>query len=354
MRILKHSWVCLFAVIALAIPVTAAGAASTVYPAGAAGDFSAGDAGWTQESRYGGVCVPALTCPAIVNTLETTGGAGGAGDGFIQTAAGGVLSLGIAASSSGTWQSPAFTFNGVDGQSPDKVTFRLSRLADAADFLAVVGTGAGYSVELVNLDGGEGVTLIGERSLAGASTWSAIPEINVPADLLTIGQKYSVKITTTINTPIGIVPAATVGYDNVILEASTSGTGPGGGGDGNGGGPGGGGSGVVPAVVPPGLAYYKNGKLYIGLKCAKKFKPRCAIRAVALTKKKRGKAMTKAVKVKVKAKKSKRAVLKVKPKFRAKVAKMATVKKRKLIVRVKVKSKKKKATTFRKLRVISR
>jgi hypothetical protein len=157
-------------VCALAITSTA-GAAGTSYPPNqAARDFASSQADWTESSAIGGTCVPPLLCPSLTNSYQVSGGA--EDDGFIQSSFVGVL--GVGGTSTGTWQSPPFTYTGADGQSPSAVTFRMSRRSNVSGLLAVSGNAATYSVELLDLTaGGAPIPVVSAATVAGADTWSA-------------------------------------------------------------------------------------------------------------------------------------------------------------------------------------
>lgn len=89
------------------------------------------------------------------------------------------------------------------------------------------------------------------------------------------------------------------------------------------------------------------------IKCPARFKPSCNAVATAVTRRKKGKPMTRAVRVKVRSTRWKRVALLVKPKFRAKIRSLSKVKRKTIHVRIKIKSKrgKKKGTVYHRLRV---
>ncbi|MGA7434105.1 MAG: hypothetical protein WBW44_00645, partial [Solirubrobacterales bacterium] len=110
----------------------------------------------------------------------------------------------------------------------------------------------------------------------------------------------------------------------------------------------------APTTVPDGQGILVGNKLYVRVKCPKRFKPTCKVKAVALTKKKRGKPMTKPVRLKVKNNRFKTKALVVKPKYLKKIKKMATVNRKTLVLRLNIKSKRRthgKSVAFHKLKV---
>ena len=56
-------------------------AATVTYPSGNVSTFATGNGGWTSSTDYGGVCVPAVTCPELSGSYQSSGGAAGGSDG---------------------------------------------------------------------------------------------------------------------------------------------------------------------------------------------------------------------------------------------------------------------------------
>ena len=94
-----------------------------------------------------------------------------------------------------------------------------------------------------------------------------------------------------------------------------------------------------PADVKPGLAVIHKGRLYLRVKCPARFRPACRAKAVVVTKKKRGKAMTARVAVKVKATKWKTVGLKIKPKYRKRFRKLARIDRKTVVLKLRIRSK---------------
>ena len=74
-----------------------------------------------------------------------SGGTGGAGDGFLRSTFGGVAS--VIATARTQWTSPAFSYTGAGGSTPDEVSFTMDRRVNAGALLAVI-SGARYRVFL--------------------------------------------------------------------------------------------------------------------------------------------------------------------------------------------------------------
>ena len=140
---------------AIAISVGTASVAAAVttdyHPTPVSRDFSTSVGGWTHDTDQT-LCVPLVTCPVVSNTHQSTNGAGGNGDGFIRTAVGSVA--GVLSSTTATWSSPTFTYNGAGGEVPDTVSFTMDRRVDAGALLALL-SGAHYEVVLDKAGGAD-------------------------------------------------------------------------------------------------------------------------------------------------------------------------------------------------------
>lgn len=109
-----------------------------------------------------------------------------------------------------------------------------------------------------------------------------------------------------------------------------------------------------PSVIPDGVGYLYTNRLFLRIRCPQGFKPTCNVAAQALTKKTRGKAMTKIARKSVKRGTWKKAGLLIKKQYRKKFEKFAkTPNKRTVTVRLRVRSKKgkRKGDVFYRLRV---
>ncbi|HTU15390.1 MAG TPA: hypothetical protein VMF31_09345 [Solirubrobacterales bacterium] len=335
-------------VVGLALAPATSGAASTTYIGGDSSTFSNSVGGWQSTEEYNGLCLQGLTCPTVGGEYVATGGAGGANDGFIRTTSGTTTLAALLSSSVQIWRSPQFTYNGIGGKVPAALSFDMSKRSGFTDLLAL-GASADYRVTALNQSGGPDRVLIDTRTVGNQTTWEKVPQVPLIPGSLAIGDNYVLEIRTSIGGLAAVLPAGDIDYDSVELTASDSG----------GGGGGGGGGGTVlppPKVIPPGVAYLYKNKLYIRVKCPKAFKPRCRVNAVALTKKRRGKLMTKNVRATVRSGGFIRKALQVKPKYSATVKALAKVNAKTITVRLKIRSSKgkKKGTVFNQLRVLER
>ena len=362
----------------------------STYPGGEPTTFAASLAGWTDSNSYPATCVGGLTCPQFTNSWQSAGGTGGASDGFIRTASSGTTLISLPGTSSATWMSPQFTYDGAQGQEPDTVVYSMARKSAASLLLAsLAGTNVSFRVDILDLTDSTSQPLVESATLSGADVWTNQPGVALSPSDFNIGDEYQVQITSSINVPgVELLPSATFDYDDVALVASKAAdTGPSGPsgptGPTNPTGPTGPTSPTGPTnptgptgptnptgptgptgtgTTPPDFstAVYDGKFLHIRLKCPLRFKPRCLGKAVAVTKKsrkaKRAKPMTSTISAKQKAGKWKVARLKVKARYRKKVAAFAKKPNKKLlIVRQTVRSKKfkhgKKQAVFHKYRV---
>lgn len=247
------------------LAVGGASAATTVYPAGGS-SFTGGPEGWTpgpnaQKSVLGGaLCVEGLTCPTVADEFVPNGGADGTG--YLQTHEGGLLSVGLLAESSGTWESPAFTYGGAAGRQPTEVRFSLARRSELEGLLALPGAEASYTAELVDESAPTGSVVVTDAvALSAAGGWKTASASVAPSSL-TPGHSYKVKIVTTFVTPAAVLPAGGVAYDDVRLSASRSeaegGSGGNGGSDGGNGSNGGNGTGGADSTSGNGTAGSKG------------------------------------------------------------------------------------------------
>lgn len=203
----------------LALAVGGASAATTVSVAMDSG-FDGGPEGWTAAAneQSSPLCIEGLTCPKVTDEYQAAGGVEGSG--YIETKEAGLLSLGAVVESTGTWESPAFTYLGVAGQRPTKVELSLARRAQLADLLGLSGGGASYTVELVDQTTPSAPVVVTNRApLAAVEEWKRTSTAISPA-LLTKGDSYKVRIRTAFVAPATAVPAGGVGYDDVKLTAS--------------------------------------------------------------------------------------------------------------------------------------
>jgi hypothetical protein len=203
----------------LAIGLEQASAATT-FSVALDSTFDGGAEGWTTAANEGSgaLCIEGVTCPAVGNERHATGGVENSG--YIETKEGGLLALGVATESTGTWESPEFAYLGVAGQRPTKVELTLARRAQLASLLGLSGAGATYTVELLDRSTPAGtVVVVNRATLAGAETWKQ-SAIAISPGQLTKGDRYKVRIRTSFVTPAAVVPAGGVGYDDVELIAS--------------------------------------------------------------------------------------------------------------------------------------
>jgi len=204
-----------------------AGAASSTYPPNQeARNFQSSDGGWHSATSFGGLCIPAVNCPTVTNDYAGHGGAGGSSDGYLRTRIGSLL--GVGATSRGIYQSPSFEYTGVGGGQPDAVTLSLARRSTLGTLLAVSGNSADYSVDLVDTSqGGIATSVVDDKPIGDQDSWRVSSASVAPGGLM-LGDSYRVRITSEFKTGVQVVPGGSVGYDDVVLEATKGQSGGGG------------------------------------------------------------------------------------------------------------------------------
>jgi hypothetical protein len=311
----------------LAAPVGASAASSVYVPDQNARTFANGQAGWAESSKSVGTCIELVLCPQITNSYEAGGGADE--DGFIRTE---IASLtGAGGTSTGTWSSPAFVYDGNDGVRPDSLDLSLARRADVADLLRADDNTATFTVKLVSITSpADTVTVIDQRSLTGADDWSRIRDVAIDPSQLKVGDKYRIEIASSYQTGVTVVPGGSADYDDVVMRAQgvadgadgTNGSNGQNAGGGNGNGNGGGGANS--ALAGSGIAgnaatLTKSGRLQVKVKCSRRAKGTCHEKLTGLLSK-RGAKLGKARKVNVRSGKSRTVSLKVKQRLRSKLS----------------------------------
>ena len=358
-------------------------ATSTYHPDPEAQAFEPTAGGWTGSTDATGLCLlQPLLCPAVDNAHEGSGGAGGAGDGFLRTTAAGVVS--VAGNVEGTWQSPAFTYNGVAGAAPDEVSFSMARRADVGGLLLLLGSSE-YSVELFNVTDQDSLEVVDETPHSDTDSWSSIATVDVDPAQLDVGDEYRIRISTEFSAPVGVLVGARADYDDVALRASTAEAGDGDGdgvpdgtdncpavantnqadadndgvGDacdstpnGPGGGtpnpPGGGNTGALRDSVGA-AGMIQGNRIMVPVRCPKSVAAKCRVKLAGYSKGKRSKRATSTGKVGVKPGKRKLAALRIKP-----AARTLVNRKNKLVFRVSISAGGEKLTFFKKIRLIRR
>ena len=198
----------------------ATAATSDYHPTSDARTFEPTQGGWTDATGATGLCLlTPLLCPDVDPDYEQDGGADGPTDGHLRTSFNGVAQ--VLTNVNGTWSSPAFTYNGVGGATPDQVSFQLDRRSRVDTLLTLLGS-ADYTVSLANVTDGDSITLVDDRALGDIDDWTAVPSVAVdPADL-DLGDTYRIHIRTDVSAPVGLLVDADADYDNVVLRATTA------------------------------------------------------------------------------------------------------------------------------------
>jgi hypothetical protein len=289
---------------------TGASALSSAYAPGAtAQSFNDGDGGWTFEVKYGGLCIPGVTCYIAGSELKADGGPTGGGDGYLRTD---LMTIADAVTATNAvLTSPSFVYRGAGGEAPKKLTFTLDRRTDLGAVIPVITDNATFAVKAVPA-GAPATTIIRPTSMAGAEdAWTSVPKVELDPNDLAIGQRYQLQITSAFQPGVQVIGTGTVDYDNVVLTARGGG---GGGGEGGNAGPGGGLTTAINNLIDN--ATLKGNKLRVPVGCPRFVAPKtCSLRVVARLRKK-GANATAAQGLRVKAAKRRTAVLRVKRAFK--------------------------------------
>jgi hypothetical protein len=357
-RIITAIFTTAVASLMLVLPATAGAATSKYPPSSAARGFVGGAAGWTSTSANEGICLPPVLCASVTNSHQGSGGTDGGG--FIRSAYLGVAgATAVGGTTSGTWESPSFTYEGAGGEAAGAVSFSLDRRSNVDQFLGLAGTSAEYTVRLLDLsEGGEATTLIAPTTLAGADSWTGVGRGSIPPQNLVAGHSYRIQITSTYTTGTAVVASGNADYDNVVLTASSGGGGKGGeGGKGKGQGKGGSRSGALTEQrllellrqATPGTAVVGDGgkRLFVRVNCPRKIGHACRTTAQGLLNKRRPATLKQAVRLR--RGKSKLVAMRVKPAARQKL----TARKR-LLVRQKVHAGRTVATVYKSRKLVRR
>ena len=182
--------------------------------------FPTDPAGWTASQSTTGLCVAQLLCPAVGSTYATSGGSGGESDGYLRTTFSSLANT-LLGTTTATWESPAFAYDGIAGQRPSTVSVDLNRRAQLSPLLPVdVANTSSFRVDLVDQTAGTAVTAVDTTALPEDTGWIAVPTVSVSPDVLTIGHQYSLRVSTTYASLATVTASGEVGYDDVRVSAT--------------------------------------------------------------------------------------------------------------------------------------
>ncbi len=204
-------WALALALTLSAFAATGASAAVvTIQPAaGDARTFATSAGGWTSAVDYNGlVCIPGVTCPSVNPAFVATGGAGGAGDGFLRTSFGTLL--GVLSTSTSTWTSPTFTAPAETDQASLSVDIR----ANIASLLAIGSVrSTGTLVDVTRSTS----TPLATLPLTASSSFTTAT-MAVPPGAVIPGDTYRLRLATSLTTTVSAVTSGSVDYDDVALR----------------------------------------------------------------------------------------------------------------------------------------
>lgn len=206
----------------VALAPAASAATKDYHPDAEARTFATTAGGWTGSSEYtNGLCqLQPLVCPGITNSYVSSGGTGGASDGYLRSNFSGLTS--VLATSRAIYTSPEFVYDGVSGAQPDRISFTLDRRTDAGALLQLLDD-ANLSVFLDDSSNGISLPIVSRQEIANVTNFTSLARVNVAPEQLTIGDTYRIRIVTELDVPVGVIPEANFDYDNVLLRAATGG-----------------------------------------------------------------------------------------------------------------------------------
>jgi hypothetical protein len=295
--------------------VTAQSASADVLPTGSDDrTFTGSQGGWTGATAYDGVCIPSVTCPTITNGFAATGGSDGASDGYLRTQLSSLLTT-FLGTSTGTLESPAFTYDGNGGRTPARAEVSLRVRPQVSALLGLdLGNQIDYRVDLVDQADDLVVPAVPATQLTANADWGSPVTATVAPSSLVRGHQYKIRITTSYTTVLGLVASGEVGFDDVALTTTGGTTKP-----------------HTPSthhaltnhqltvmtrrVMLPASAHWRHHTAALRVACAKAAPQACAMRLVGLAKGPHSRAATKATSVRLKPGTSKVVRLVVKPRY---------------------------------------
>jgi hypothetical protein len=326
---------------AFMVTAATAEAARTVYPGSDdAISLRNGPAGWSGSASSEGLCVPVLLCPAIANSVPSSGGPGGSG--YLRTSLGSLT--GVGATSIGTFTGPSFKYRGVAGATPKAVSLQLNRRADVASLLSVAGNSATYSIHLVNLSGGSDLELVAGAGLAGSPDWSQVAPIDIDPAALRVGDRYRLRVSSRFESGVQVLPGGSADYARLRLIARAPARN-GGGNGGNGGNGGGKGGADIAGGVIGGTVKVKGKHLSFRVRCAKRAPRKCRSRLQARLSR-RGARITSSKSVRIRPGAKRVVKLKIRKRYRERVSD-----RKRIVIKRKTRVAGKKRTTYRSARV---
>ena len=232
--------------VACALALTAAHAATahaaqvTLQPSPAqARTFATTDGGWSSAVDYGGLaCFPAVTCPAATPSHQASGGADGAGDGFLRDGFGTLL--GVVSTTTVSWTSPGFPVPAA----VDMASLSVAVRPQIASLLAVGSLRLRMTVVDV-ADGARSATVAEVPLTAAASSFGTVGADVAPGTFVA-GRTYAIRLDVALTTSLSAITSGTVDLDDVVLRLTDLDDGEDGGGTPDGGSGGSGGSGGTP------------------------------------------------------------------------------------------------------------
>ena len=176
--------------------------------------FSTTNGGWSSAVDYNGlVCIPGVTCPSANPTHQTTGGAGGAGDGYLRDNFGTLL--GVLTRTTILWTSPSF----VAPSEVDVARLTLMVRPQIASLNAIGVTT--IAPRLIDVADGTRSRALAPTTLTTASSSFQPMSFDVPAGWVVPGRTYRLAIDVSFTNSVSAVTSGNVDLDNVALSLAT-------------------------------------------------------------------------------------------------------------------------------------
>jgi hypothetical protein len=212
----RHAVRAALVAIALALITAHAGTANaaqvTLQPQPAeARTFATTSGGWSSAVDYGGlVCIPGVTCPSATPSYQATGGAGGAGDGFLRD--GFATLLGVLSTTTVNWTSPSF----VAPANVDSASLSVDVRPQTASLLTI--GSVRLRMRVIDVADGTRSTTVADVPLSAASASFTPVAADVPAGALVTGRTYRIELGVALTTNVSAVTSGNVDLDNVVLR----------------------------------------------------------------------------------------------------------------------------------------
>lgn len=168
--------------------------------------------GWTAGTTHAGLCLESLTCPSATNSTVAAKPSD-----FQHTTLGSLL--GVGATTTVSWTSGAFNYNGAEGKASKDVKFVMRRRSNTSDLLSVAGNSATYSVNLISAKTGNTVAeAVRNANLAPTAKFTRVgPKRLIGA--VRRGHSYQLQVTLKFTNGAEVIPGAVSDFKRARIVA---------------------------------------------------------------------------------------------------------------------------------------